>query len=112
MKFSYYGLSESIKDFLKIRNLIYSAKAWKNVRFLLQILNAIWKLYINLVGLYTVSKVSDNIGIIKSIPVSVSERQINNTFHNDINKHKAILIQKWFKKKKKFMFCVCLIISF
>ncbi len=51
-------------------------------------------------GLYTVSKVSDSIGIIKSIPVSVSKRQINNTFndtfHNDINNHiKAILTQKW-----------------
>ncbi len=47
--------------------------------------------------LYTVSKVSDSIGIIKSIPVSVSETQINNTFndtfHGDINKHKAILSQ-------------------
>ncbi len=35
-----------------------------------------------------------SIGIIKLIPVSVSERQINNTFnitfHIDINKHKAI----------------------
>ncbi len=49
-------------------------------------------------GLYTVSKVSDRIGIIKSIPVSVSERQINNnfnnTFHNDIKKHKAVLTLK------------------
>ncbi len=47
-------------------------------------------------GLYTVSKVADGMGIIKSIPVS--EKQINNTFndtfHNDINKHKAILTQK------------------
>ncbi len=37
--------------------------------------------------------------------VSVSERQIkdtfNDTFHNDINKHRAILTQKWtiFKNK-------------
>ncbi len=50
-----------------------------------------------LVGMYTVSKVSDSIGIIKSIPVTVSERQINNifndTFHIDNNKHKAILTQ-------------------
>ncbi len=42
------------------------------------------------VRLYTVS---NSIGIIKSIPVSVSERQINDTFndtfHNDINKHKV-----------------------
>ncbi len=40
-------------------------------------------------GLYTISKVLDSMGIIKSIPVSVSERQINDTFndtfHNDIN---------------------------
>ncbi len=44
-------------------------------------------------GLYTISKVSDSIGIIKLIPVSVSERQrnntFNNTFHNDINKYKC-----------------------
>ncbi len=50
-------------------------------------------------GLYTTSKVSDSISIIKSIPVSVWEKQINNTFndtfHNDINKHQAILTQKW-----------------
>ncbi len=58
-------------------------------------------------GLYTVSKVWDSIGIIKSILVSVSERQLNNTFHNDINKHKAILTQKWL-----LMFYVCLITSF
>ncbi len=40
----------------------------------------------------------ESIGIIKSIPVSVSQIQINNTFNdivlNDINKHKAILTQK------------------
>ncbi len=51
------------------------------------------------VGLYTVSKVSDSIGIIKSLPVSVSERQIkntfNDTFYNNINNYKAILTQKW-----------------
>ncbi len=49
-----------------------------------------------LLGLYTVSKVLENISIIKSI--AVSERQINDmfsdTFLNDINKHKAILTQK------------------
>ncbi len=49
-------------------------------------------------GLYTISKVSDSIGIINSILVSVSERQINDTFNdtfqNDINKHRAILTQK------------------
>ncbi len=49
-------------------------------------------------GLYTVSKVPDSIGIIKTIPVSVSEKQINDTFndifHYDINKHNAILTQK------------------
>ncbi len=38
-------------------------------------------------GLYSVLKVSDSIGIIKSILVLVSERQINDPFHNDINKH-------------------------
>ncbi len=41
--------------------------------------------------------VSDCIGI-KLIPVSVSEWQINNTFndtfHDNINQHRAILIQK------------------
>ncbi len=51
-------------------------------------------------GLYTVSKVSESIAILKSIAASVSEIQINdafnNTFLNDINKHKAILTQKWF----------------
>ncbi len=50
-------------------------------------------------GLYKVSKVSESIGIMKSIPVSVSARQIkdtfNDTFLNDINKHKVILTQKW-----------------
>ncbi len=50
-------------------------------------------------GLYTVSKVWDSIGIINSIPVSVSERQIpgafNDSFHNNINKHKVILTKKW-----------------
>ncbi len=49
-------------------------------------------------GLYTVSKVWDSIGIINSIPVSVSERQIpgtfNDSFHNNINKHKVILTKK------------------
>ncbi len=54
---------------------------------------------IGLLGLYTVSKVSDSIGMIKSIPVSVSETQINDTFndtfHDDINKQKAILNQTW-----------------
>ncbi len=62
--------------------------------------------------LNTVSKVSDSISIRKS--VSVSERQINdtfnNTFHNDINKHRAILTQKskvWqhFILKHKIFFC-------
>ncbi len=53
----------------------------------------------HLIGLYTISKVSDSICIIKSLPVLVSEKQINDTFndtfHNDINKYKAILTQKW-----------------
>ncbi len=44
-----------------------------------------------------------SIGIIKSIPVLVSKIQINDTFNdtllNDINKHKAILTQKWNLKK-------------
>ncbi len=47
------------------------------------------------IELYTISKVSESIGIIKPVPVSVSEIQINDTFLNDINKHKAILTQKW-----------------
>ncbi len=49
--------------------------------------------------LYSVLKVSDSISITKLIPVLVSERQINdtfnNTFQNDINKHKAIFTQTW-----------------
>ncbi len=53
------------------------------------------------VGLYTVSKVSDIIGIIKSILVSVSEREINDTFndtfHNDINEHKCYFHPKYHK---------------
>ncbi len=52
-----------------------------------------------MIRLHTVSKILNIIGIVKSILVSVSERQINDsfndTFHNgDINKHKAILTQK------------------
>ncbi len=50
-------------------------------------------------GLYTISKFADSIGIIKSILVLVSERQINDTFNDtlqdDINMHKAILTHKW-----------------
>ncbi len=49
-------------------------------------------------GLYTVWKVSESIGIIKSVLVLVPERQLNDsfndTFHNYINKHKATLSQK------------------
>ncbi len=45
-----------------------------------------------LLGLHTISKVSDHIGIINLILVPVSKFQINNTFKNtfydDINKHK------------------------
>ncbi len=33
------------------------------------------------IGLYTISNISDSISIIKSIPVSVSKRQINDTFN-------------------------------
>ncbi len=46
---------------------------------------------------------SDSIGIIKSIPVLVSQRQIKNTFndnfHNDINSIKLFLPKSEFKKK-------------
>ncbi len=54
--------------------------------------------HVRMLGLYTISKVSGSIGIIKSIRVSISEKEINvtfnDTFHNDINKHKTILTQK------------------
>ncbi len=68
------------------------------------------------IGLHTVLKVSDSIGIIKSIPILVSERQVNNTFsntfHNDINKHKCYFDPKVKIILTKLMFCVCLITSF
>ncbi len=63
-----------------------------------------------ILGLYTLSKVSYNIGIIKSIPVSVLETQINDTFsdtfHTDINKHKHYFDPKVNLNKIKLMFCV------
>ncbi len=54
-------------------------------------------IYYTGVRLYTVSKVLDCIGIIKLIPILVSiwPNTFNYTYHDDINKHWAILTNEF-----------------
>ncbi len=60
-------------------------------------------------GMYTVLKVSDHIGVIKLIPVSYWN-DINDTFsdtiYGDIHKHRAIFTQMWmfFKLNPYYVF--------